>query len=487
MNEKTASPNKDAVPQTDAYMGLCNSLTYRFEGWRHLVENLISFFKQLESLSKSTSKEYLKLSKTITHPSKDVNIFDEHGVQDVFAALRDQTAAISTDNEQLSIQLPGAIIKVLELLRDDLKEHCKKINADGTKGVKGVEKQRSESQKLLVQLDRALLPWGSDNPASINVKNDPFIVDRLVLNSLARQVAEENNHVQSVAQIQELSFRFEQNTISKIKDIIRQFEVLMNQTFTKSINHVREVLQVSEAQTLTAEWSSYAKREPDFIKGSVTPRIYTELPYPGKNKPPTVPIIAGYLIRKTTIMKKKQRGFYAFTRSGYLYEFKSSDPQVDPEPEFALYIPDSLIGRPSDKKAKFKITGKDATNKVFGSRSDYSFRASNQVELMKWWEALNTYISGYHQPAFTQENMRPPAEAVSESDDDDDDFQPTAEARRNTVRNTPTAASRINSQETRPQTQSSDKVPSYNDSQADPPVNDFIFQSDLSGHNAWNV
>lgn len=478
--------NGDAVPNTDAYMGLCNSLTYRFEGWRHLVENLIAFFKQLESTSKNNAKEYMKLSKVIVHPYKDANVFEEHGIQDIFAALRDQTAAIASDSEQISIQLPGTIINILELLREDLREHCKKIAAEGTKGVKVVEKQRAETQKYLSLLDRALLPWRASSPPTVNIKNDPFIVDRQVLNCLARQVQEENNHSVAVAQLQEFSFRFEQNLIAKIKDTIKQFEGMMNQTHVKAINHLQEVVRVSEAQTLAGEWTGYAKREPEFIHGSVPPRSVDAIKYPGKNDQPTVPIMAGYLIRKTSFLKKKQRGFYAFTHSGYLYEFKSSDSLQDPEPEFALYIPDCLIGRPSEKKPKFKITGKDATKKIFGARNDYAFRASNNTELMRWWEALNTHIANvnYIQPL---SNANGPS-AVSESDDDDDDpndFRPAVERQSSTMN---TRMSQPSSAVNTNRSYGSEQIPSYADSQGNSGANNnFIYNASATGHNAWNV
>ncbi|EEB07867.1 cytoskeletal signaling protein [Schizosaccharomyces japonicus yFS275] len=424
--DKKLVPSAEAqapVPETDAYSSLCNSLGRRFDSWRRLVEDLIAFFKQLEVIVKNSSRDYNKLSRTIVIPFRDANVFDEHGVQDVFTSLRDQTATIAADNDQLAVQIPGSITKVLELLRDDLKEHCKKITTDGGRGVKTVEKHRTETQRLLTQLDRTLLPWRGEQPPVVGRNNDPFIVDRLVCNSLHRQVAEENNHAHVLVGLQELSYRFEINMVNKIKECIVQFEQLMAAHLNKTILHIQDIRQISDALPSTMEWEQYMNNEPDFIKGDIVPRNADSIVYPGKNDQPTVPIIKGQLVRKTKILKKKQAGFYAFTHSGYLYEFKSADPLTDPEPEFALYIPDCLIGRPSDKKAKFKITGKDATKRLFSTRYEYTFSAANHADIMKWWEALNA-----NNPDILQ-RLPPDVPSASDDDDDDDDaysFSPTA-------------------------------------------------------------
>lgn len=83
-------------------------------------------------------------------------------------------------------------------------------------------------------------------------------------------------------------------------------------------------------------------------------------------------------------------GYYVVTPSKWLHEFKDSDDsRQDPKPELSLFLPDAIIGAPSDNK--FNVKGKDKSG-TFGSKftgnTELAFKAHSAADAQKWFQVI---------------------------------------------------------------------------------------------------
>src|SRR5271170_3596844 len=90
--------------------------------WRGVIGNLIEYFEQVESMHKTQSKEFTKLSKTLEVPFKTPE-FAPDGIATIWQSMRDKTVQMSNfHNEEASLMKAG-IIADLTRIRGDIKKH----------------------------------------------------------------------------------------------------------------------------------------------------------------------------------------------------------------------------------------------------------------------------------------------------------------------------------------------------------------------------
>lgn len=119
--------------------------------WRHVIGNLIEYFEQIESMHKTQSKEYAKLSKTLQVPFKTAE-FAVDGVTTIWQAMRDKAVQMSTFYQEEADILKAGIIAELTRLRADIKKHLGDLDKEGVQGSKKVGK-RMDKFVFPVKLD----------------------------------------------------------------------------------------------------------------------------------------------------------------------------------------------------------------------------------------------------------------------------------------------------------------------------------------------
>lgn len=115
------------------------SLTHAV-AWRSVIGNLLEYFEQLESLHKSQSKEFSKLSKTLEVPFKTPE-FAPDGIAMVWQAMRDKATQLATFHSEEASLMKNGVIEELARLKGDLKKHLNDLNKEGVQESKKVSKR----------------------------------------------------------------------------------------------------------------------------------------------------------------------------------------------------------------------------------------------------------------------------------------------------------------------------------------------------------
>jgi hypothetical protein len=144
------------------------------------------------------------------------------------------------------------------------------------------------------------------------------------------------------------------------------------------------------------EWKYFSSRESSLLKPDYKPRDPLAVEFPFSDHPSTKPVLEARLDRKSTVLKRRQPAYYVLTPSGYLHEYKESDPVANPDPTLSLKLADCDLGNPPAKsgKAGFTIKGKDAGKSFGGMTHEYAFRTDSMEEATKWWEKVHHFIGG---------------------------------------------------------------------------------------------
>ena len=96
-------------------------LSSRLTAYKHVVDNLSSYFDQVKSHQKTLSKEWTKLGKTLDVPFKDANMFDEQGLSKIWATLLAEANNMSTFHANLAQEYETNFTKQLEGLKEEVK------------------------------------------------------------------------------------------------------------------------------------------------------------------------------------------------------------------------------------------------------------------------------------------------------------------------------------------------------------------------------
>lgn len=335
------------------------------------------------------SKEFVKISKTLTVPFKDLGVFEPSGgIQDCFRALQQRTTALSTNSLESSKELEATILIDLDRLDQDVKSKMRDIDKNAGKELKSVEKSRAETTKLIDTLAKNVSSVGS---AQLKPSDDPYIVCRNVKNSLHKQVEDENLHRNSIIACQEAYDQLEQRIILAIQEVIKKFYSHIELQQQKTIRDMTVVKEGFEALSPTFEWEMLQRKDRSLIDPAAPPRNDKIIRFNYMDHATTKPLMMGELIRKGTVMKQKKANFFALTEAGYLHEMKNEDPLQDPDPVLSLYMPDCVVGshsKDTNGSYKFKIKGKDSNKFITLAKTEYSFRASSYAEMIYWWQAL---------------------------------------------------------------------------------------------------
>jgi len=144
------------------------------------------------------------------------------------------------------------------------------------------------------------------------------------------------------------------------------------------------------------EWKYFESREPSLLKSDQKPRDPATVEFPFSNHATTQPILEDNLDRKSTLLKRTQSAYYVLTPSGFLHEYKDSNPIENPEPSLSLKLADCELSDLHSKTGKngFSIKGKDAGKKFGGMTHDYPFRFDSLDKANKWYKGISQFVAG---------------------------------------------------------------------------------------------
>ena len=160
-----------------------------FTAWKAITKQLIAYFEGIADIENNTAKELTKLGAVIQVPFRAGNQFlGEDGLQDVYYNIRDKTRIIADHHANLGKTIEGSIVQHLQKLHFEVKAHIKNVQNDTGRLATSVAKERELSTKTITDLSRAISLY-KNTPMSVHSKEDPYVMNQLVLKQLQKQVS----------------------------------------------------------------------------------------------------------------------------------------------------------------------------------------------------------------------------------------------------------------------------------------------------------
>jgi hypothetical protein len=385
--------DEDAIPEEDA-TEVTKLFSERLRAWKHAVAYIEDYIEATEKLHKETSKDFSKVLKTVSHPLKEGQHFDQSlgGVAGMFDNIRSNTQGISNSHEETAKALKGSILPLFNRLHQEIKNKSKELAKGAGKGSKLVDKARKTTQKHIEVLGQQTTSFDSTG-GKIEAQNDPYILQRQVYHRLNRQVIEENNNRQDLLSVQNSFASFEAHVLQSIQQGMGQFNTVVSKQAEITKAMYGDMVGTSQRIPLDFEWNGFLKRNIGVLIDPAAPtRSVKTITFPHQNHRATQPLIAGSLDRKSKLqMGRHKTSYYVVTPSKYLHEFSTDDDFAkDPTPDLSLFLPDCVVGAVQDEK--FAIKGKDMSKNKIGIKGikthEYSFKAHTAVDAGKWWNVI---------------------------------------------------------------------------------------------------
>jgi hypothetical protein len=165
-------------------------LANRFQAWRKLLKDLITYFREVAASYEHRGKSLLKVSNVINNTNAPSVFMTEGGLNDANRILRDfHKQHIAEANKAKDIE--NEVINQLSSLRADLGQKIKEIKSLSGDFKNSVEKEKEITRKCVAQLSEALSLIDTE-PSAIAGKGDPYVVRLGVDRQVERQIDEEN-------------------------------------------------------------------------------------------------------------------------------------------------------------------------------------------------------------------------------------------------------------------------------------------------------
>jgi len=382
----------DAIPDEDN-SEVTKLFSERLRAWKHACAYLEDYITATEKLHSGLGKDYEKVLKTVSHPLKEGEHFDQSlgGVAGMFDNIRTNTQAISNSHYETAKILKGSVLPTFVRLHTEIKNKSKELVKGAGKGSKAVEKARNTTQKHIELLGQHSASFDSTG-GKIGAENDPYIIQRGVMHRLNKQIMEENANRSDLLGVQDNFASFEQHVVGQFQAGLGQFNTVISKQDDVSKSLYGDMVATAQRVPPNFEWQGFLKRYNNVLLDPNAPeRNINNVNFPNQDHRATVPLISGSLERKGKVLKRYDTNFYVITPSKYLHEFKTDDDfSKDPLPENSLFLPDCVIGALDG--AKFAVKGKDTSKSKIGinlsTSHEYSFRAHTPQDAVQWYEII---------------------------------------------------------------------------------------------------
>lgn len=367
-------------------------LVRRLEKWQGTVTLILQY---AESQANSQSGITHGLEKT-RNVFKDLpHLYNSEGdapksaIDQTIASIYNETETLTIASETAATSIRQQIIPPLELLLAEVDQHYREIKGNSLAAMKDIEKLRTATYKQMEGLNTIV----HSGAISDNSREDPYVLKRRMAQVIHDQVERENDHARNVVAIQTNFGEFDKKVVKTIQTALIDLEQILSSFHNTAIAGHKTVAETYGAVPLEHDWDAFkAKNSDAFLPTTGFQRDPAKIEFENMNHDYTQAVVEGPLSRKTRVLRSLEQGFYVLTPGGYLHEFKSEDPLVQPLPDLSLFIPECEI-EPLDPRNpdEFRVYGKDRSSKMSTKRT-YTFRASTESDARVWYEALNEVV-----------------------------------------------------------------------------------------------
>ncbi|GAB7338323.1 hypothetical protein MBLNU457_4633t1 [Dothideomycetes sp. NU457] len=391
---RTVTNDDDAVPDEDT-SETTKLFLERLQAWKHACGYLEDYVEATEKMQHAHAKEYEKALKSVSHPLKEGNHFDQSlgGIAGMFDNIRTNTQGLANSHTETAKALKGTVLPMFERLHTEIKHKNKEISKGAGKGAKMVDKARNTSQKHIELLGEKTAAFDSQG-GKITAHDDPYVLQRGVYHRLNKQIQEENANRQDMIAVQNSFAQFEAHIINTFQHGMTQFNQVLARQAESTRGMYGDMTATSSRISPDFEWNGFMQRNGNLLIDPHGPaRSIEKTSFPNQDHRATKPLIAGTLEKKGKLLSKYDTFYYVITPSKFLHEYKTDDDFAkDPTPELSLYLPDCVIGALDG--AKFNVKGKDASKSSFANKlsmaHELKLKAHTNQDADKWYECIRS-------------------------------------------------------------------------------------------------
>ncbi|KAF2707433.1 hypothetical protein K504DRAFT_411658 [Pleomassaria siparia CBS 279.74] len=381
-------------------------LANRFQAWRKLLKDLISYFREVSTSYEQRAKTLLKVSNVINNTNAPTMFLTEGGLNDANRILRDFHKQSVTESHKAK-EIQNEVINQLGGLRADLAQKIKEIKSLSGDFKNNVEKEKETTRKCVSTLEEALAVVDSD-PDAIAGKGDPYVVRLGVDRQVERQIDEENYLHRAYLNLENSGRELESIVVGEIQKAYNALATILKRDADELYSTVDQLRNGPIAMPRDLEWNKFVNNDPHFVNPSLPLRRLEEIEYPGKHHPAATEVRAGMLERKSKYLKSYTPGWYVLSPT-HLHEFKSADRIYTQPPVMSLYLPDQKLGshsQPGSSSHKFVVKGRQTGSMHRGHT--WVFRAESYDTMLAWYEDIKnlTEKSGEERNAFVRRHAR---------------------------------------------------------------------------------
>ncbi|KAI4260534.1 MAG: hypothetical protein LQ352_000230 [Teloschistes flavicans] len=381
-------------------------LANRFQAWRKVLKDLITYFRDVQKSYESRSKSLYTLSNVISNTSIPPDFLIGGGIGDGIHVLRDyHKQAISEANKAKTIE--EDVIVQLTGLRSDLQQKVKEIKSLAGDFKNNVDRETEGTRKAVRDLQEALGVVDTDPNAS-HGKDDPYIVKLGVDRQLERQIEEENYLHRAFLNLESSGRELESIVVGEIQKAYNALAGVLKREADESYDTVERLRSGPVAMAKDREWDAFVENNEHFVDPRLPVRRVQNITYPGKDHPAASEVRSGMLERKSKYLKSYTPGWYVLSPT-HLHEFKSPDRISSQVPVMSLQLAEQKLGSHSGTDSsshKFMLKGRQSGGMHRGH--SWVFRAESHDTMLAWFEDLTnlTEKTGEERKAFIRRHAR---------------------------------------------------------------------------------
>ncbi|KAL8987614.1 MAG: hypothetical protein Q9177_003193 [Variospora cf. flavescens] len=381
-------------------------LANRFQAWRKVLKDLITYFRDVQKSYESRSKSLSTLSNVINNTTMPPALLTEGGVGGAIHVLGDYyKQAISEGNKAKTIE--EDVVVQLTGLRSDLQQKIKEIKSLSGDFKNNVDRETEGTRKAVRDLQDALGVADADPNAS-HGKSDPYIVKLGVDRQLERQIEEENYLHRAFLNLESSGRELESIVVGEIQKAYSALAGILKREADETYDTVDRLQSGPIAMAKDREWDAFVENNEHFVDPRLPVRRVQHITYPGKDHPAASEVKSGMLERKSKYLKSYTPGWYVLTPT-HLHEFKSPDRITSQVPVMSLNLAEQKLGSHSGSDSsshKFMLKGRQTGGMHRGHA--WVFRAESHDTMMAWFGDLKdlTEKTGEERKAFIRRHAR---------------------------------------------------------------------------------
>ncbi|QBZ60570.1 hypothetical protein PoMZ_07512 [Pyricularia oryzae] len=400
-------------------------LANRFQAWRKILKDLITYFREIQNHYEHRSKSLIKLGNVLNNTSMPPGFLPSGGLDDAIDILKGHNKkAIEEANRAREIE--EDVILALIGLRSDLQQKIKEIKNLAGDFKNTVDKETEATRKAVKQLNEVLGQAEAD-PSLTTGKQDPYLLRLAVDRQIERQIEEENYLHRAYLNIERSGRDLESIVVGEVQKAYNAYAGILKREAETAQDAVGELRAGPISMPKDNEWEHFVSKDERFVNPNMPLRSPERIHYRGQDALACQEIRAGLLERKSK---------YVLSPT-HLHEFKSADKTQ--APVMSLFLPEQKLGSHSTEGAssnKFIIKGRQTGSMHRGHT--WVFRAESHDTMMAWYMDIKllTESSPEEQSNFVRKHSRSYSRSSQHSassdgmvdEDDDEPFAPDSAA-----------------------------------------------------------